>query len=82
RCMKSLVKTIVITAIAAVTLTTVIGYIDEGHPRIYGSFANYLMHQAWPPFNDHVLWLLIFEGIAVYSWWLLRPAWNNEHGKT
>ena len=49
---------------------------------MYGRFGNYLMHQAWPPFHDNVLRLLTFEGIAVYSWWLLSPVWSDNHETT
>ena len=63
--MKSLFNVVLLTALASVILVTVIGYFDEGHPRIYGSFGNYLAHNAIPPRQDYVLWLAISECIAL-----------------
>gem|GEM_PF-6938910 len=68
--MQSLVKVVLTTALVSVILVTVVGYFDEGHPRIY----DYLAHYAVPPIHDYVLWLVIFECIVLAAWWLVRAA--------
>ena len=70
--MNSFLKVLFGTALASVMLVTVIGYFDEGHPRIYGSFANYIAQQGWPPLSDYAVWLVIFELVAIFVWLLVR----------
>ncbi|MGK0391261.1 MAG: hypothetical protein ACI94Y_004023 [Maribacter sp.] len=38
---------------------TIIGYFDEGHANIYGSFSNYLASGGYPPLSDYLMWSII-----------------------
>lgn len=52
--------------VLSISFVTIIGYFDEGHARIYGSFSNYLAAGGYPPLSDYLLWSIItviFGGI-------------------
>ncbi|MBT8230274.1 MAG: hypothetical protein KJO50_08435 [Bacteroidia bacterium] len=61
--------TLVFVLLFSILLITIIGYYDEGHHRIYGSFINYLGNSGQPPLSDYILWGIIFGilGMVVFN---------------
>ncbi|NNE27177.1 MAG: hypothetical protein HKN09_10065 [Saprospiraceae bacterium] len=51
--------------LTAIILITVIGYLDEGHHRIYNSFFDYLAAGAVPPLSDYVMWCVVLGVIQL-----------------
>ena len=62
--------------LTAIILITIIGYFDEGHYRIYGSFTEYILQGGTPPLSDYIMWCLIFGVIQLGIFNLLSSATN------
>lgn len=46
-------------ALLSACLVTIIGFFDEGHQQIYGSFYNYLSAGGYPPTVDYIAWVTL-----------------------
>ncbi len=57
--------------LCSIVLITVVGFFDEGHSRIYGTFSNYMSQAAYPPLSDYLLWTFIFVPLGLMTFNLI-----------
>ena len=69
---------IVSLCLMSVIMVTIIGYFDEGHYRVYGSFGNYLTERGYPPINDYLMWSAMSTviGLVVFNLISARASQN------
>lgn len=67
--LKENIVTLLGLTIFSIFFVTIIGYFDEGHARIYGSFGNYIDQSGYPPLSDYIVWMTItgIVGILVFN---------------
>lgn len=79
---EALIVALVLIAVATI-FVTIVGYFDEGNPRIYGGFINYLLQGGLPPLSDYLVWGFIFTilGIPVFFAQNALPNPTQTFGK-